>query len=163
VTGRPDDLCVAFENYYKAQGLWGVPNKGDIDYTVELDVDLSTVVPAVAGPRRPQDRIELTDLKASFRSLLTKHTVDGGYGKAGDDLSARFEVHINGSGPVESSPLPSTDTVTRHVHEGDPANKLEMIANRPAPTPASDLPDSPYRRADVSLGHGSVLIAAITS
>jgi aconitate hydratase len=51
-TGRPDDLCAAFEGYYKAQGLWGIPKKGQIEYSVDLELDLSTVHPGVAGPKR---------------------------------------------------------------------------------------------------------------
>src|SRR6201996_769775 len=68
-TGRSEEHCATSENYYRAQGLWGVPDKGQIDYTQELSLDLGVVVPAVSGPRRPQDRIELTDLKKTFRGL----------------------------------------------------------------------------------------------
>ncbi len=62
-TGRSDELVSAFENYYKAQGLWGIPTKGQIDYSVDLELDISTVVPAVAGPKRPQDHIKLPELE----------------------------------------------------------------------------------------------------
>ncbi len=65
-TGRSEELCVAYENYYKAQGLWGIPKKGDIAYSQELELNLATVVPSVAGPKRPQDRIELPKLKDAF-------------------------------------------------------------------------------------------------
>ncbi|MDB6156116.1 MAG: acn [Chthoniobacteraceae bacterium] len=163
VTGRPDDLVIAFENYYKAQGLWGIPAKGDIDYSTDLELDLSTVVPAVAGPRRPQDRIELPALKETFRGLLEKTTAEGGYGKAGVDMTERFEVRINSSTHEQTDTLLSTDTRRGHLEEGEPVNKLEMTANRPTPTPVQDLGGSPYKRGDVALGHGSVLIAAITS
>ncbi len=163
MTGRPEALCTAFENYYQAQGLWGVPGKGDVDYSSELELDLATVVPAVAGPRRPQDRIELPALKDTFRALLEKAPAQGGYGKPGLDMSERFAVHINGSAPKATEELLSTDSRTGHLPEGEPLNQLEMTTNRPTPTPVSELEDSPYRRADVRLGHGSVLIAAITS
>ena len=49
-TGRSAELCELFENYYKAQGLWGIPRKGTVDYSVELELDLGTVVPGVAAP-----------------------------------------------------------------------------------------------------------------
>ena len=52
-TGRSDELCQTFEAYYKAQGLWGIPRKGDVDYTSEIDIDLDSIVPSVAGPKRP--------------------------------------------------------------------------------------------------------------
>ncbi len=163
VTGRPDELVEAFENYYKAQNLWGIPLKGEIDYSSELELDLSTVVPAVAGPRRPQDRIELPALKETFRGLLGKTMAEGGYGKADADLSERFEVDINGASAEQNQTLLSTDTRRDHLEEGEPVNKLEMTSNRPAPTPAQELVGTPYKRAHSQLGHGSVLIAAITS
>src|SRR4051794_33868424 len=80
-TGRTEEQCAAFENYYKAQGLWGIPERGDVDYSVDLELDLADVQPSVAGPKRPQDRINLPDLGQTFRSLFAKSVKDGGYGK----------------------------------------------------------------------------------
>ena len=80
-TGRSEALCAAFENYYKAQRLWGIPRKGEVDYTVELELDLGSIVPGVAGPKRPQDRINLPELKQTFEALFEKPLSDGGYGK----------------------------------------------------------------------------------
>src|SRR5205809_4828694 len=57
-TGRSEEQCRAYENYYRAQGLFGMPSKGQLAYSSELELDLSKVVPSVAGPKRPQDRIE---------------------------------------------------------------------------------------------------------
>src|SRR3954447_18743664 len=94
-TGRSEEHCRAYENYYRAQGLWGMPRAGDIEYSVELALDLGDVVPAVSGPKRPQDRIELTDLKSAFRGLFSKSLPDGGYGKAEGDLAARHKVHLD--------------------------------------------------------------------
>ncbi len=68
-TGRSEEHVTTYENYYKAQGMFGMPMAGDIDYSVELELDLSTIVPAVAGPKRPQDRIPLADLKQSFATI----------------------------------------------------------------------------------------------
>ena len=68
-TGRSEEHVTTYENYYKAQGLFGMPMKGDIDYSVELELDLATIVPAVAGPKRPQDRIPLANLKQSFADI----------------------------------------------------------------------------------------------
>ncbi|MBR1981582.1 MAG: aconitate hydratase AcnA [Akkermansia sp.] len=68
-TGRSDEQVTTCENYFRAQGLFGMPRKGQLDYTVELELDLSTIVPAVAGPKRPQDRIPLSTLKEQFAEI----------------------------------------------------------------------------------------------
>lgn len=164
-TGRSDEHVKAFENYYKAQGLWGIPEKGQIEYSVDLELDISTVVPGVAGPKRPQDRIVLPELGSTFRSLFTKAVPDGGYGKKESDLALQVPVHINGSASNGSHDMLSTDAQSAkgHLQEGTPANVTEMTTNRPTPDAASDLSSSPYKPADVKVGNGSVLIAAITS
>ena len=93
-TGRPDEHIALYEAYYKAQNLWGIPQKGDIDYSTELSLDLSTVVPSVAGPKRPQDRIELDALKQEFTSAFSKPVNENGFGKNASDLaSVTAEVH----------------------------------------------------------------------
>src|SRR6266853_4742563 len=71
-TGRSEEHCQAFENYYKAQEMWGIPAKGQCDYSVELELDISTVQPSVAGPKRPQDRISLPELGRTFVELFSK-------------------------------------------------------------------------------------------
>jgi aconitate hydratase len=164
-TGRPEELCTAYENYYRAQGLWEIPKRGQVDYSVDLDLDLSEVVPAVAGPKRPQDRINLPDLGDTFRDLISKSVADGGYGKTADDLAKKIAVHINGSAPVTQPDMFSTEGKRdeRHMVEGAPKHVVEMVANRPTPTPVDDLTHSSYRPAETSIGHGSILIAAITS
>src|SRR5437667_4943217 len=80
MTGRSEEQANAFRNYFKAQGLFGMPKKGSIDYSQVLDLDLSTVRASVAGPKRPQDRIELESLKKSFCDMLEAPLPDG-YGK----------------------------------------------------------------------------------
>ncbi len=164
-TGRSDELVAAFEAYYKAQGLWGVPERGQIEYSVDLSLDLSTVVPAVAGPKRPQDHIALPELGNTFRHLFTKPLPDGGYGKTADDLTKLFPVHLDGGPGDGKHEMLSTDARADkgHMQEGAPKNVVEMITNRPTPDAASDLATSPYKVADVQIGSGSVLIAAITS
>jgi aconitate hydratase len=164
-TGRSAESVKTFENYYKAQGLWGIPVKGQCDYSVDLELDLATVVPGVAGPKRPQDHINLPDLKKTFTGLFTKSLPDGGYGKTAEDLAKKVPVHINGS-TANVAPEPfSTEakSVAAHMQEGAPKNVAEMITNRPGPTPSEDITRTSYRPADTHIGHGSVLIAAITS
>jgi aconitate hydratase len=158
-TGRSDELCETFENYYKVQGLWGIPRKGDVDYTVELELDLGSIVPGVAGPKRPQDHINLPELKQTFEALLEKPLIEGGYGKKTGDIGV--PVHTNGSTPGTGTQMPSTDTNANHPEEGLAKNEAELIQNRP--TPDKPVFPSSYRPADTEIGHGSVLIAAITS
>src|SRR5450432_79350 len=95
-TGRTKEQCAAFENYFRAQKMFGMPKKGEIDYSVDLELNLAEVQPSVAGPKRPQDRINLPDLGDTFRSLFTKSVKDGGYGKSDDLLGKRFPLDLNG-------------------------------------------------------------------
>ncbi|MBC7779123.1 MAG: aconitate hydratase AcnA [Proteobacteria bacterium] len=88
-TGREDAADVA-KAYYEAQGMYGMPKAGAIDYSETCAFDLSTVKPAVSGPRRPHDRLDLPDIKATMRDLMGKPVVDGGYGKTGDMYTTRF-------------------------------------------------------------------------
>jgi aconitate hydratase len=121
LTGRSEETVDRFEQYYRAQQLFGMPQKGQIDYSVDLELDLDTVQPSVAGPKRPQDRIDLDHLGSNFHELFSKPAKEGGYGKSADALSEKVTVSVNGE----------------------------------QPTPGSGRTGS--------VGHGSVLIAAITS
>ena len=114
-TGRSEEAIATYENYYKAQGLWGIPAKGEITYSQELELDLATVLPSVAGPKRPQDRIELPKLKHEFTTAFSKPVTEAGFGMKSEDLG-RTKADV--------------------VQEG---------------------------KGKFSIGHGSVLIAAITS
>jgi aconitate hydratase len=89
-TGRTTEEIDAFTAYFKAQGLYGVPKKGAIDYSQVVELDLGTVAPSLAGPKRPQDRIEIGNVKAKFQELFAKSVADGGYGKPAAALAPRF-------------------------------------------------------------------------
>jgi aconitate hydratase len=91
-TGRTDEELAAFENYFKAQNLFGVPQDGEIDYTRVVHLDLSTVTPSLAGPKRPQDRIELGNMKSTFNELFSKPTQENGFNKNADDLAKVYET-----------------------------------------------------------------------
>jgi len=96
-TGRSEEHCRAYENYYKAQGLWGIPKLGEIVYSQVLELDLNTVLPSVAGPKRPQDRIELPKLKESFIATFSKPVMENGFGMKPDEFSTtKAEVALNG-------------------------------------------------------------------
>jgi len=81
-TGRRDEEVDALIGYCKAQHIYGIPNAGQCDYSSVVEIDLSKVVSTVAGPKMPNQRIPLPQLKAQFRSLMQKPAADGGYGKA---------------------------------------------------------------------------------
>ena len=91
-TGRTEEELAAFENYFKAQQLFGIPKEGEIDYTRVLHLDLSTVTPSLAGPKRPQDRIELGNVKTNFTELFSKPTSENGFNKSPEDLSKVYET-----------------------------------------------------------------------
>ncbi|AXE29136.1 aconitate hydratase AcnA [Chromobacterium phragmitis] len=82
-TGRSEEEVDAFRRYFQAQSLFGMPQAGAIDYSQTLELDLAGIVPSVAGPKRPQDRIALPALKSRFHELLAQPASSGGYGKAG--------------------------------------------------------------------------------
>jgi aconitate hydratase len=121
LTGRSEESVDRFEQYFRAQQLFGMPQKGRIDYSVDLELDLATVQPSVAGPKRPQDRIDLDHLGSSFLELFSKPAKEGGYGKSADSFAEKVTVSVNGEQPAAGSDK------------------------------------------NGSVGHGSVLIAAITS
>ncbi|KVD78918.1 aconitate hydratase [Burkholderia sp. ABCPW 14] len=91
-TGRTKAEIAAFENYFKAQNLFGIPKAGDIDYTKTLTLDLSTVAPSLAGPKRPQDRIEIGNVKSTFSDLFSKPVAENGFAKKAEDLNAQYKT-----------------------------------------------------------------------
>ncbi|MBV8628223.1 MAG: aconitate hydratase AcnA, partial [Paraburkholderia sp.] len=91
-TGRTQAEISAFENYFKAQDLYGIPKAGDIDYTKTLVLDLGTVAPSLAGPKRPQDRIEIGNVKSTFIDLFSKPVAENGFSKKAADLTAEYAV-----------------------------------------------------------------------
>ncbi len=168
-TGRTEEQCIAFENYFRAQKMFGMPKKGEIDYSIDLELDLAEVQPSVAGPKRPQDRINLPELGDTFRALFAKPVKDGGYGKAEDSLGKRFPIHLNGRSH-DKNEMPSTDKRDQGMQPADQLNKVEMVSNRPTPDSVAAIqaetnvtPAELGPTADSKIGHGSVLIAAITS
>src|SRR5438105_4161904 len=165
-TGRTNEQCTAFENYFRAQKMFGTPRKGEVDYSVDLELDLAVVQPSVAGPKRPQDRVNLPELGSVFRSLLQKPLIDGGYGKTNGELGKRHPVNLNGTPPTQGEMAASTDTKDQSIEPGDERNKVEMVSNRPTPDSVAEIdakPGDTFARGQSQIGHGSVLIAAITS
>jgi len=89
-TGRSKAEIDAFEAYWRAQQMFGVPRAGDIDYTSVVTLDLGTVVPSLAGPKRPQDRIAINDLSAKFGELFSKPIADNGFNQPAEKLAQTF-------------------------------------------------------------------------
>jgi len=89
-TGRSPAEIDAFASYFKAQGLYGIPRAGEIDYTKVLTLDLASIKPSVAGPKRPQDRIELGSLKRTFTELFSKPVAQNGFAQAPEKLGKRL-------------------------------------------------------------------------
>jgi aconitate hydratase len=89
-TGRTDAEISAFESYFKAQKLFGIPKAGDIDYTKVVTLDLGSVAPSLAGPKRPQDRIEIGNVKSTFSDLFSKPVGENGFAKKPADLEAQY-------------------------------------------------------------------------
>ncbi len=153
-TGRSEELCTTFKNYYTAQGLFGIPKKGDVEYSSELSLNLGDIQPSVAGPKRPQDRIAVDALKSAWNEILTKPTPQG-YGKTPEPGSAESpEVPASLDGVSDASAFSKIfgaqeGVVTESSDEaGYPLWEVTV--------------DSKGGEKDV-ISHGSVLIAAITS
>jgi aconitate hydratase len=156
-TGRTKDEIEAFEAYFKAQGLFGVPNAGEIDYSHLIRLDLGDVTPSLAGPSRPQDRIELGKMKEQFATLFSKPNAENGFNQRADRLDARYVVNTmppNTNGAPLAPPL----------QEGAARDVAEMVLNRPTLESTKAQVGAPVPVVhDTTVGHGDVLIAAITS
>jgi len=161
-TGRTDEHVETARRYFQAQGLFGMPEPGQCDYTALLDVDLGAVEPSVAGPKRPQDRIALGRLKEQFRSLLTR---DDAYGKSAAEAARRVRVQLGsaddprpGGGEQSIETLPDGQ-----ARDTNALTETEMMNNRPTPNWLAEEDSPPARTMTCELAHGDVIIAAITS
>jgi aconitate hydratase len=156
-TGRSPARVEAVRRFLRAQGLFGMPAAGACDYTQVLDLDLATVRPSLAGPKRPQDRIELPKMGETFRKLLITPAPDG-YGKDASAIHVRHPVRLTRPSPANVSgggnqSAPLTQLKTRQ--------EVEMVDNRPTPDSVPSEATSDTIACEVS--HGDVVIAAITS
>ncbi|MFM9899589.1 MAG: aconitate hydratase [Polaromonas sp.] len=157
-TGRTKTEIEAFEAYFKAQGLFGVAKKGDIDYSQVVTLDLGDVTPSLAGPKRPQDRIELGNVAAQFTSLFSQPIASNGFNQSADVLATRHLLPHTGSDQLDHAPG------ERPTPLGAPRMVVEMEGSRPTRAASrSDAASTSSAPAGLSIGHGDVLIAAITS
>jgi aconitate hydratase len=158
MTGRDPSHIERVKEYLVHQKLFGIPRHGEVDYTKVIDLDLNTISSCVAGPKRPQDRIELTHLKQMFTHLLTAPILDGGYGKDKEESEKRVAVHSDGSFEIEAPHISGGKEALNGVALG--VSEEEMVANRPFTHPLMDTGGKPL---DFVMHHGSIVIAAITS
>jgi len=150
-TGRTTAEIEAVEAYFRAQEMFGTPKAGSIDYSQTLEFDLSTVVASLAGPKRPQDRIELPKMKDAFNSLFSKPIAENGFNQAADKLTRRYPTKL-------TAPRPVSDKAQQLPGNGHPRDVVEMVDNRPTQDRVTGIGPKP-----IDIGHGDVLIAAITS
>jgi aconitate hydratase len=167
-TGRDPAEIQALRAYMTAQGMFGMPAPGAIDYTAIIDVDLASIVPSVAGPRRPQDRVRLSEVKNRFAELFQLPIAQDGYGKDPGLLSQRhgIEAAPGTAAVIAAAPMPHPVVGGMGSgHPGDPGVQRQVVEMADAPEPAPAIADAaPSRPSAISdLGHGDVLIAAITS
>ena len=152
LTGRPDDLVALTECYAKEQGLWHDP-AAEPRFSETLELDLSTIVPSLAGPKRPQDRVPLSNAKAMFRTALRD------YASTGNGHSAVTDGGIDES---SAESFPASDPAT--AFESKPSDQPVTVNVGPV----GDRPSNPVHAvlsdgSSVELDHGAVAIAAITS
>jgi aconitate hydratase len=159
-TGRSREHVDTFRNYYAAQGLFGMPGDGACDYSERLELDLSKVGSSVAGPKRPQDRIPLPQMRARFHEAFARSIAENGYGKDAAALTKRFPAALGRSVATGGGSQKPTSVTEANKLNINVWTESEMANNRPTPDRADV---SPETAGHVDVGHGDVLIAAITS
>ncbi len=174
-TGRTEDQVNAFREYFKAQGLFGMPKAGEIEYSQVEELDLGDVTPSVAGPKRPQDRITLGDVKAKFRDLLIKPLSESGYARPEAEADKNFRVRLGldqgkfialpltGGGEQDTETAPVSANPLDSENDTSTLTEREMMQNRPTPDRVEELPSAMFPTTTINLHHGDVVIAAITS
>jgi aconitate hydratase len=164
-TGRPREQLELVRRYYEAQGLFGIPRRGECDYSQVVELDLAGVEPSVSGPKRPQDRVGLSTLRERFTTLLEAKE---GFGRPPGELGRRHACDRRpapaarpGGGEQDPDTTPVEVSPQTSARNTNPLTEIEMMSNRPTPNRVPD--GSRLRDEDVNLGHGDVVIAAITS
>ncbi len=167
MTGREEQEIRLIQDYLEAQNLFGTPLKGEIDYTKVIELDLNSIKPCVAGPKRPQDRIDLTHIKSKFMELLSTPIQSGGYGKKIENAKKSVCVHVGGALSLDSEQETGGKPYLGTNNPKIIWSEEEMVTNRPV-TPAVPAPEQTHdlnsnAACDIILCDGSVVIAAITS
>ncbi len=158
-TGRSDEEIDAFAAYFKAQGLYGIPQPGQIDYSSTVELDLASIVPSLAGPKRPQDRVALTDMKENFNSLFSKTVADNGFNQPAAKLAQRYVTTLTEHGADVCVPV--TGGGQQKANGSGSASETEMLDDHPGSVMRCE--NNNEVLPSVEIGNGDVVIAAITS
>ncbi|MBI1887990.1 MAG: aconitate hydratase [Nitrosomonadales bacterium] len=158
-TGRSDEEADAFASWFKAQNLYGIPQAGQIDYSSVVELDLASIEPSLAGPKRPQDRVALAKMKETFNTLFSKPVTENGFNKPAAELGKRYTTGLperrgNTCTPIAGGGLQEAGRVRS-------GSELEMLDDHPNPAVRCETTEEML--FEVQIGHSDVLIAAITS
>ncbi|MBU1776378.1 MAG: aconitate hydratase, partial [Gammaproteobacteria bacterium] len=156
-TGRSADEVEAFAAYFKAQGLYGIPATGSIDYSSVVELDLNSIEPSLAGPKRPQDRIALAKMKETFNTLFSKPVAENGFNKPASELNKRYTTALLDRSNTVCVPVSGGGTMDNAKYR----TEMAMTDEHPTASVRCETPDEML--PPVEIGHGDVLIAAITS
>ncbi|MCW2690978.1 MAG: acnA, partial [Mycobacterium sp.] len=149
MTGRSEEQLALVEAYAKAQGMWHDPHR-EPKYSEYLELNLSDVVPSIAGPKRPQDRIALTDAKSAFRKDIHNY------------VEEHMPVSCTKVDEAVDETFPASDPVSLSFADEDSVD-VASAADGAEGRPSNPVPVSSEDRGDFVLDHGAVVIAAITS
>jgi aconitate hydratase len=164
-TGRTQAEIEAFQAYFQAQGMYGAPRAGEVDYSQVVSLDLGTVTPSLAGPKRPQDRIEIGRVKEQFTALFSAAPSENGFNQPKAHLWTRHHVRAADMDAATAVDDAATNAPRApSVPPGAPRFVREMSENRPTLAAAlhTAVPEQTVQ-GDTTIGNGDVLIAAITS
>jgi aconitate hydratase len=161
MTGRKQADLTIIKEYLQAQNMFGIPRKGEVEFSKSLELDLSSIEPCVSGPKRPQDRIDLSQIKNTFQNLISAPVSEGGYGKEKSERSKKIYVHSEGHFHIQEPHI----TGGKHNLETskETFSESEMVTNRPFTSGVINPGYLQHHNADIVLDNGSVVIAAITS
>jgi len=158
-TGRSDEEVDAFQSYFKAQGLYGIPQEGSIAYSSVVELDLASIEPSLAGPKRPQDRVALSRMKETFNALFSKPVAENGFNKPAAELGQRYATALQEYSDEVCIPIAGGGL--QEAGRTRSGSEIEMLDDHP--NPAARCETSDEMLPVVRIGHGDVLIAAITS
>jgi aconitate hydratase len=159
MTGRDEKQITLIKEYLLAQKMFGIPRKGEIEFTKVIELDLTTVRPCVSGPKRPQDRIDLPYLKQKFEQLMGLPVAEGGYGKNDKERAKKIAVHSEGFFHITEPHI----TGGKDLRQAQSWSEDEMVTNRPITFEVINPGYTQHKPIDIVLSHGTVVIAAITS
>ncbi|MDD2915572.1 MAG: aconitate hydratase [Gallionella sp.] len=158
-TGRSDEEVDALQSYFKAQHLYGIPLAGEIDYSSVVELDLHSIEPSLAGPKRPQDRVALSNMKETFNALFSKSAAENGFNKPAAELGKRYVTELHEHNGKVCVPIAGGGL--QEAGKTRSGSELEMLDDHPNPVMRCETAEE--MSAAVQIGHGDVLIAAITS